>query len=303
MATNLYRQSEVNTYKTWFYLSFFFCFVILVGWVFSYFFETYLILWIAIIYSFFASFFSYWYSDKIILKITKANPLEKKDNPEIYRLVENLCIGAGLPIPKIYIIEESQPNAFATGRNPKHGVIALTRGLIERLEKSELEGVIAHELAHIGNRDALLQAVVVVLFGAIVFTADIFIRSVFWGRISRNQDKGSLPLLLLAIFLALFAGLCAQLIKLAISRKREYLADSSAALLTRHPEGLAKALIKISNDPAPMRQASNSTSHLFIVNPFRGREKKSLFHTLFLTHPPIESRVEALRGIKKKEEQ
>ncbi|MDD4467011.1 MAG: M48 family metallopeptidase [Candidatus Paceibacterota bacterium] len=297
MAANLYKQSEINIYKTWGYMTLFFIFVIAVGWIASYFFESYLILWIALIYSVLASFFGYWYSDKIVLKMVNAKMIEKNDNPELYLLVENLCIGAGLPLPKIYIIEENQPNAFATGRNPEHGVIAVTRGLLEVLDRSELEGVIAHELAHIGNRDALLQTIVVILFGVVVFTADIFIRSVFWGGISKRDEKGGGLIIIAAIFFAFFAGLCAQLMKLAISRKREYLADSSGALLTRYPEGLAKALIKISNNPSTMKKASNSTSHLFIINPFKGEEKKSFFHALFLTHPPVEKRVKALRGM------
>lgn len=294
---NLYKQSESNIYKTWGYMSLFLIFVILVGWIVSYFLESYLVLWIAIIYSFFASFFGYWYSDKIVLKMTGAKLIEKKDNPELYRLVENLCITGGLPFPKVYIINESQPNAFATGRNPKNGVVAVTTGLLEKLNRVELEGVIAHELAHIGNRDALLQTFVVILFGVVVFTADIFLRTVLWGGVSRKNEKGGIIILLVAIVLSIFAGLCAQLIRLAISRKREYLADSSGALLTRYPEGLASALIKISSDHTPMKKANNSTSHLFIINPFKGEEKKSIFHKLFLTHPPIEDRVRALRGI------
>ncbi len=296
---NLYKQSEINSYKTWGYLTVFLLLIILVGWVVSYFFETYLILWIAIIYSFLVSFFGYWYSDKIVLKMTGAKEIEKKDNPELYRLVENLCIAGGLPLPKIYIIEESQPNAFATGRNPKHGVIAVTRGLIEKLDRAELEGVIAHELAHIGNRDTLLQTLVVVLFGVIVFTTDIFLRNAIWSR--RSNDKGRGVMIVVALLLSIFSVLAAQLIKLAISRKREYLADSSGALLTRHPEGLARALIKISSDSIPMKKANNSNAHLFIINPFRGEDMKGFFHKLFLTHPPIEERVKALRGIKTNE--
>lgn len=297
MAANLYRQSELNVYKTWFYVTFFLLFVIALGWIFSYFLDSYIILWIAVIYSFLASFFGYWYSDKIVLKMAGAKPVEKKDNPELYRIVENLCIAGGLPFPKIYIIEESQPNAFATGRNPEHGVIAVTRGLLERLDRTELEGVIAHELSHIGNRDALLQTFVVVLFGVIVIASDLFLRSVFWGGVSRRDGKGGAAILILAILLSVFASVCAQVIKLAISRKREYLADSSAALLTRYPEGLAKALEKISGDTTPMRRANNSTSHLFITNPFKGKEKSSFFRKLFLTHPPVKERVKALRGI------
>lgn len=297
MAANLYKQSESNIYKTWFYLTFFLILVISVGWVVSYFLETYIIFWIAVIYSFLASFLGYWYSDKIVLRMAKARLIEKKDNPELYRLVENLSIASGLPLPKIYIIDESQPNAFATGRNPKHGVVAVTRGLLERLDRAELEGVIAHELAHIGNRDALLQTLVVVLFGAVVFTSDLFLRSIFWGGASRRDGKGGAAMIILAIALAVFASLFAQVIKLAISRKREYLADSSGALLTRYPEGLARALEKISSDPTPMKVANNSTSHLFIANPFKGKEQRSFFHKLFMTHPPVEDRVKSLRGI------
>lgn len=297
MSANLYKQSESNVYKTWIYMSFFLVFVIFIGWIISYIFESYLILWIAIIYSFVASFFSYWYSDKIVLKMTNAKLIEKNDNPELYRLVENLAITGGLPLPKIYIINESQPNAFATGRDPHHGVIAVTRGLLEKLDRIELEGVIAHELAHIGNRDALLQTSVVILFGVVVFITDIFLRNVFWGNFNRKDEKGGAGIIIIAIVLSILAGLFAKLIKLAISRKREYLADASGALLTRYPEGLARALIKISEDQTPMKKASDSTSHLFIMNPFKGEDKKSFLHKLFLTHPPIEDRVKALRGL------
>src|SRR4030042_4824958 len=176
----LYTHADSNIRKTWIYLSGFLVFIILIGWVISYFLHSYLILWIAVIYSFLMSFFSYWYSAKIVLAITGAKPIEKKDNPELYRLVENLCITAGLPLPKIYIIDEAQPNAFATGRDPKHAVVAITKGLLDRLERVELEGVIAHELSHIGNRDALLQTIVVVLVGVIAVLIDFFIRNAFW---------------------------------------------------------------------------------------------------------------------------
>ena len=293
---NLYTQSESNIRKTWFYMAFFLILVILVGWIISYLLETYIILWIAIIYSFLMSFMGYWYSDKIVLAMSRAKPIEKKDNPELYRLVENLCITGGLPLPKIYIIEESQPNAFATGRNPARGVVAVTRGLLERLDRAELEGVIAHELAHIGNRDALLQTMVVILAGVIVFITDLFLRITFWGSGSRRGREG-VVLLLVALALAIFAPIFAQLVKLAISRKREFLADSSGALLTRYPEGLARALEKISASPAPLKTANSSTSHLYIVNPFRGAEQKSWFHKLFLTHPPTSERIKALRGM------
>ncbi len=293
---DIYSQADSNVKKTWLYLSIFLIFIILLGWLISYFTDTYIILLIAIIYSFVVSFIAYWNSDKIVLKMAGAKPIEKKDNPELYRLVENLCIASGLPLPKIYIIEESQPNAFATGRNPKHGVVAVTTGLLERLDKSELEGVIAHELSHIGNRDALMQTMVVVLVGVIVLITDIFLRISLFGRRSRNS--GGLVVLIAAILLAILAPLAAYILKFAISRKREFLADASAALLTRYPEGLASALEKISQDPRQLKKANDATAHLYIINPFRGQENQSWFRKLFLTHPPTQQRITALRSKK-----
>lgn len=299
----LYSHADSNIRKTWFYLTGFLLFVIAIAWTVSFFLDSYFILIAAVVISFLMSFFSYWYSDKIVLKMERAKPVDKDNNLELYRLVENLCITAGLPLPKIYIIDESQPNAFATGRDPKHAAIAVTKGLLERLDRSELEAVIAHELAHIGNRDALLQTVVVVLVGVIVMITDLFLRVTFWGGGSRRRgsDRGSnfqAIMLLVALILAIVAPLLAGLIKLAISRKREFLADASGALLTRYPEGLASALEKISNDPSPMRKTNNSTAHLYISSPFRGKQSKSWFTKLFLTHPPTEERIKALRGMK-----
>ncbi len=296
MAT-LYTQADSNIRKTWFYLTFFLVLIILVGWLISYFLDTYLILWIAVIYSIAVSFVSYWYSDRIVLAISRAKPIEKKDNPELYRLVENLCITAGLPLPRICILNELQPNAFATGRNPKHGVVVVTKGLLERLERAELEGVIAHEMSHIGNRDALLQTLVVVLTGVIVIMTDFFFRISFYSRGRRNNRAGAV-MFIVALVLLISAPLLARLIKLAISRKREFLADASGALLTRYPEGLARALEKISQDPHELRTANNSTAHLFISSPFKGKEKTGFLTKLFLTHPPTEERVRALRGMK-----
>ncbi len=245
------------------------------------------------------SFFSYWYSDKIVLAMSHAKPIEKKDNPELYRLVENLCITAGLPLPKIYIIKEAQPNAFATGRNPEHAVIAVTQGLLDRLERAELEGVIAHELSHIGNRDALLQTIIVVLVGVVIIMTDFFFRISFYGgrRNNRNNKAGAV-MLLIALALAILAPLFATLIKLAISRKREFLADAAGALLTRYPEGLARALEKISQSPYSLKTANNSSAHLYFASPFRGKQSKSFLTKLFMTHPPIKERTRALRGIK-----
>jgi len=282
-------------------MGFFLILVIAVGFLISQILESYLILWIAVIYSILMSFFSYWYSDKIVLAMSHARPIEKRDNPELYRLVENLAITAGLPLPKIYIINEAQPNAFATGRDPKHAVVAVTKGLLEQLERTELEGVIAHELAHIGNRDALLQTIVVILVGVVVMMTDFFFRIGLWGGFSSRRDnKGNagLILLLVAVVLAILAPIFATLIKLAISRKREFLADASGALLTRYPEGLARALEKISQNPHVLRTANNSTAHLYIASPLRGKQSKSWFSKLFMTHPPVEKRVKALRGMR-----
>jgi heat shock protein HtpX len=299
---NLYTLYDSNTRRTWLYLAGFLIFIIGLGWIISYFMQSPIILYVAIILSIILNFFAYWYSDKIILAISKAKPIQKQDNPELYRLVENLCIAAGLPLPKIYIIQESQPNAFATGRDPKHGVITVTTGLLQQLDRTELEGVIAHELAHIGNRDILLSTIAVVMVGTIVIVTDIFFRMAFWGGTGNNRGGGQARLIMIAVALALaiFAPLLAQIMKMAISRKREFLADASGALLTRYPEGLAKALEKISKNPTPLslRAANDATAHLFIVCPFKGKENRKWLHKLFSTHPPVEERIKALRGMK-----
>jgi len=299
MAT-LYTQAESNGRKTWLYLFCFLFLIIVVGWTISYFMQSPVILYLAVILSVILNFFAYWYSDKIVLGISGAKPVEKKDNPELYRLVENLCITAGLPLPKIYVIDSLQPNAFATGRDAKRGVVAVTKGLLEKLERTELEGVLAHELSHIGNKDILLQTIVVVLFGFIVILTDFFFRIAFFGGMGRNSREGGqikIIMILIALALAILAPIFAQLIKLAISRKREYLADASGALLTRYPEGLARALEKLQADSSAMKKANDATAHLYIVNPFKGKERTSWLHKLFATHPPIEERVKALRGI------
>ena len=297
----LYTQAESNIRKTWLFITLFLIFIIALGWLFSYLLENSLILIIAIIFSIFSSFLSYWHSDKIVLRITHAQPIKKEDNPELYRLVENLCITAGLPLPKICILPEGQPNAFATGRDENHAVIAITGGLLEKLERVELEGVIAHELSHIGNRDILLGTVVVVLVGIIALVSNWFLRITFWGgglRRRDSRDSLGLLILILGLLAAVLAPIAASLIRLAISRKREFLADASGALLTRYPEGLARALEKISSDPTPMKTANTSTAHLFITSPFKGEQKKSWFTRIFMTHPPVEERTRALRGMK-----
>ncbi len=295
----LYTQAESNTRKTWLFITSFLIFIIFLGWLFSLLLDSYIFLIIAIVIALSQSFLSYWYSDKIVLAMTKAKPIEKRDNPELYRIVENLCIAAGLPMPKICIVNEAQPNAFATGRNAKNACIVVTRGLLGKLERTELEGVIAHELSHIGNRDILLGTVIVILVGIVALLSNLFLRISFWGGMRRDSrgSGGQTWMLVLGVIAAILAPIVAALIRLAISRKREFLADASGALLTRYPEGLARALEKISQDSTLLRVANNSTAHLYIASPFKGKESKTWFTKLFLTHPPIKERIKALRGM------
>ena len=298
MAT-IYTQADSNNRKTWFLLTGFLVFIIALGWLFSYLLDSNAILYFAVFLSIFMSFGSYWWSDKIVLAMYKAKPIEKKDNPELYRTVENLCITAGLPLPKIYILPELQPNAFATGRNAKHAVVAVTQGLLNRLDKSELEGVIAHELSHIGNKDMLLSTVVAILAGIIALLANMFLRVSFFGGGRRDNDRGNAGAILaiLGIAAAILAPIAATLVQLAISRKREFLADADGALLTRYPDGLARALEKISSDTTPMRVPNDATSSLFIDSPYKGKQKTQWFIKLFMTHPPVEERIKVLRGM------
>jgi len=290
----IYTHADSNIRKTWMLIFSFLIFIIGLGWVFSQVFQSPDILFFAVIFSLVMNVFSFWYSDKIILTISRAKEIDHKENPEIYHLVENLCITAGLPLPKIYLIPENQINAFATGRDKNHAVIALTQGAFEKLDKTELEGVISHELSHIGNKDMLLMTIVVVLVGFVSILSDFFMRSMWWGGLRRRDDRegqaGSI-LAIIGIILAILSPFIALLIQLAISRKREFLADASGALLTRFPEGLANALAKIKVDNTPMKVASSATAHLFISSPFKGKKLTNLF----LTHPPIEERIKALR--------
>ena len=297
MAT-LYTQADRNVRLTWVYITGFLVFVIGVGYVFAGAMNNTAILYIAVIFSIVMSFASYWWSDKIVLAMSSAKELTHDNGREIYHIVENLCITAGLPVPKIYIIDDSAPNAFATGRDPQHGVICLTTGIIAKLEKNELEGVIAHELSHIGNRDILLSTVVVILVGFVTLLADWFRHWAFWGgrrRDNNSEGGGQLQIILivLAIVHSILAPIAAVLMQLAISRKREFLADASGALLTRYPEGLASALEKISADQEPLEAANRATAHLYITNPFKGKKISSLF----MTHPSIEERVAKLRSL------
>ena len=296
----LYTHKDKNIRRTWLLITLFLVFIIGLGWVFSYQFNSPIILVVAVIFSSLMSFISYWYSDKIVLAISRAKEIKKEDNPELYRLVENLCLTAGLPLPKIYLIEEMALNAFATGRNPEHAVVAVTRGLLERLERQELEGVLAHELSHIGNRDMLLSTVVVVLVGLVALISDLFLRWTWFSggrRDSREGGQLGAIMMLIGIVLAILSPFIAILIQLAISRKREFLADASGALLTRYPDGLASALEKISSDLTPMKVTNDATSSLFIDSPYKGKQKTNWFIKLFMTHPPVEDRIAALRDM------
>lgn len=299
----LYNYSDSNKRKTWFLFSAFLIFTILIAYVFSVAFNNSNILYIVVAFSIFSSFISYWFSDKIVLGLSKAHKLEFEDNKELYRLVENLCISVGLPLPQIYIIDDAAPNAFATGRNPQNAVIAVTTGLLNKLDRSELEGVIAHELSHIKNYDILLATITTILVGMIVLLADWFRHFAFYGQMGKsNNDNNNgggavrVVIIVVAIVLSILAPIFAYMMQFAISRKREFLADSDGALITRYPEGLARALEKISTDPNEMKSANSATAHLYISSPFR--EKKKLFAKAFMTHPPVEERLKALRGMK-----
>ena len=289
----LYTHISSNIFRTWLLMALFLVFVIGLGWVFSRALGNPSILVFAVVFSLIMNIVSYWYSDKIALAISRAKPIEKKDNPELYRLVENLCITAGLPLPKIYIMQEVQPNAFAAGRDKDHAVVAVTSGLLQKLDKTELEGVIAHELSHIGNRDILLMTVVVVLVGFVAILSNIFLRSLFFGGLGGRgrSNRGGGYLALIGVALAIIAPIVAVLIKLAVSRTRELLADASGALLTRYPDGLARALAKIADDRTPLKAATDATAHLFISSPLKGKN----FSSIFQTHPPIEERIKRLR--------
>lgn len=290
---SLYKEQDKNVRKTWVLMVMFLVIVIVVGWTFSLVYNSPVILYIAIAFSLGMNIFSYWYSDKIALAASGAKPFKRETNEELWDTVENLSIASGLPMPKIYIINDPSPNAFATGRNKEHAAIAVTTGLLDILDKNELEGVIAHELAHIGNKDILLQTVVVVLVGFVALLSDIFLRSLIWG--GDRDNKAGIWLMLIGVALAILTPVVATIIQLAVSRKREFLADSTGALMTRYPEGLASALEKISQSSQPLKRANNATAHMFISNPF-GKKGKHGLHKLFMTHPPAEERIKALRS-------
>jgi len=292
----MYKQIDSNKQRTVILMVLFVLIILVLGWIFG---EItgygYWGLVIAIIISLLMTMTSYFKGDKVALWSAGAKPIIKEDNPYVFRMVENLCITAGVPMPKIYFINDPAPNAFATGRDPEHASIALTSGIIEKLENEELEGVIAHELSHIKNFDIRLMMVVAVLVGMIVLISNWMFRIRIGGNRGKGGQLGAI-ILIIGVVLAILSPLIAEFIKMAISRKREYLADASGALLTRYPAGLASALEKISSYSEPMRRANNGTAHLFIANPFGAKAKRGLAH-MFSTHPPIEERVSKLKDM------
>lgn len=278
----------------------FFALVVGLGWIISLYYNNVSVLYIAVGVAVLMNIFSYWFSDKLVISMAGAKPAGDKEFSDLHNIVENLAITAGLPKPKVYVINDPAPNAFATGRNQSHAVVAVTTGLLSMMERSELEGVLAHELSHIGNRDMLVMTIVVVLAGFVAILSDMFLRMTYFGGGDRDNKAGAL-VAVLAIVGAILAPLAATLIRLAISRKREFLADASGALLTRYPEGLASALEKIGSYSAPLRHANNATAHLYISNPFglpaqAGPRAARSISKLFMTHPPLEERIKALRG-------
>lgn len=289
---SLYTHQSENIRKTFALMTGFLVLLIGLGWVFSQALQSPAILYFAVILAIIMNVLSYWHSDKITLALSKARAVTREEQTELYRIIENLCITAGLPMPRVYLINAQQINAFATGRDATHAAVAVTVGALSRLDKSELEGVIAHELSHIGNCDILVSTVVVVLAGVVALMSDFFMRSLWWSGGRRdNRDSGGI-FLVLGILAAVIAPVAATLIRLAISRQREFLADASGVLLTRYPEGLVSALEKIANDTSPLPSARSGTAHLYISNPFKGGKTLT---KLFQTHPPIQERIARLR--------
>ena len=293
----LYSTISSNKWKTWIIMILFVVFITTIVYVMSKAFglSSVGMAGLALVLAGLMSVGSYYYSDKLVLATSGARPATKQEFPKYFRTVENLSIGVGLPMPKAYVIDDRSPNAFATGRDPKHAVVAATTGLLEMMSETELEGIIAHELSHIKNFDIRLMGVVAVLVGFVAILSDLFIRATFFR--DSDDNRGNAIFLIVAIILAILSPIAAMLIQMAISRKREYLADASGVLITRYPEGLAGALEKLKNDHTAPRSASNATAHLFIENPFDNKKVKNLFTRLFNTHPPLEERIKILRSM------
>ena len=293
-------QIRSNIAKTYLLMSVFIGLVIAIGYVLGYalgYGSDFV--WIATLFAVISSFSSYWWGDKLVLAMSGARPADRKKDFDFFTVAENLSIAAGMPKPKLYIIEDTAMNAFATGRDPEHAVVCATTGLLTKLERRELEGVIAHELSHVKNYDTRLLAVVSVLAGTVVFLSDMFMRNLWWGgRRSRDDNNNSGGIILvIGIVLAILTPIFATLMQMALSRRREFLADASGADLTRYPEGLARALAKLTNDKEVLEAATNATAHLYIANPFKGKSYSAWFSNMFNTHPPIEERIKRLRAM------
>ncbi len=286
MATLYTHQSE-NIAKTWLLMTVFLCLLIAIGFVMSVVFNNKAILIFAAIFAVGTSLWSYWFSDKMVLSMTGAKEVSRENLKDLYEMVDNLAITAGLPTPKIYVIDDMALNAFATGRNPEHGVIVFTRGILERLEKEEIRGVAAHEMSHIGNRDILIGTI------AVIFTSIIGMASHVLYFSGGDRERGNAIFMVIGLLLLILSPIIATILRLAISRKREFLADASGAMLTRYPEGLASALEKISADARPVMTATDTTAHLFIANPLK--QRAGGLSKLFMTHPPVEERIARLR--------
>lgn len=292
----MYEQIASNKRKSFVLVLFFLAFIFVLAWVFEQLTgmgEGGLVLAVAIACG--ISLISYYASDKVVLAISHARPVAKEDFPYLYNVVEGLAIAAGVPAPRCYVIDDTAPNAFATGRNPQNSVICVTTGLIEKMNRAELEGVVAHEMSHIKNYDIRLMTLTVIMVGVVALLSDWIMRSFWWGgrrRGGRDKSGAGAIFLIVGLVLAALSPIIAQLIRLAISRKREFLADASGAMLTRYPAGLASALRKISADTEPLEAANKATAHLYIVNPLK--DLKGAVNKLFSTHPPIEERIAAL---------
>ncbi len=296
----MYEQIASNKRKSIFLIFFFLVLIAALAWVFGQIteFGSYALI-PAVVIALLMTWGSYYYSDKIVLAVSKARPVSKQEYPYLYNIVEGLALAAGLPKPRCYVIDDSAPNAFASGRNPEKAVVVVTEGLLKKLNRAELEGVIAHEMSHIKNYDIRVQTLAVVMVGVVVLLSDWILRSFLWGgRRKRSSDKGSgnagAILIIVALALAILSPLIAQLIKLAVSRKREFLADANGAMLTRYPPGLASALKKLSADKEPLEVANKATAHMYIVNPLKDHKRGAGMAKLFSTHPPIEERIAAL---------
>jgi heat shock protein HtpX len=299
---SMYEQINGNIWKSYGFMLLFIILIGLVGYAFAQYTHSWFILPIALVFAIISSIGSYYYSDKIVLAMSKARPATQEENAFLINTVEGLSLAAGLPVPKIYVIEDSAPNAFATGRDPQHAVICITTGIMQKLNRVELEGVVAHEMSHIKDYDIRLMAIVAILAGTVVLISDWLLRIMWWGGFRGGDDDdnrgggGNNPVVLVvALVAAILAPIAATLIQLAVSRRREYLADAEGAMLTRFPDGLASALEKIAADDEPLEAANKATAHLYIENPLR--EHGGFLNSLFSTHPPIEERIKRLRAM------